>query len=106
MSLSKNPRPAAKPTPTPAYVASPGSILHADRDLYEKIAATAHSSHGRELIEKFVIPIRSGKAWTVPAGCICRISTPQGPQVSNALRSAYSIGLCKPGWRPEHMESA
>ncbi|KAF2716114.1 hypothetical protein K431DRAFT_289673 [Polychaeton citri CBS 116435] len=64
--------------PVPAYQASPGSILHTDRDLYDAIANAK-----RELVEEFVLPIRSGKAWTAPAGHIVRFSTPEGPQVGD-----------------------
>ena len=66
---------SSKP-PQPAYQASPGSILHTDRTLYSSIAKAE-----RVEIESFTIPIRSGRAWEVPAGHIVRISTPEGPQV-------------------------
>lgn len=65
--------------PAPAYQATAGSPLHADRELYSKIGATK----SKELINSFVLPVRSGRAWTVPAGQICRISTPEGPQVGD-----------------------
>ena len=35
------------------------------------------------LLSSFTLPIRSGRAWTAPAGSIVRISTPQGPQVGD-----------------------
>lgn len=65
--------------PAPAYQATEGSPLHANRELYTKIGATK----SRESINSFVLPVRSGRAWTVPAGHICRISTPEGPQVGD-----------------------
>lgn len=69
--------------PEPAYTAHPGSALHADRDFYTKIAATADLPDARELTESFILPIRSGRAWLVPAGSVCRITTPEGPQVGD-----------------------
>jgi uncharacterized protein YcgI (DUF1989 family) len=32
-------------------------------------------------VESFVIPVRSGRAWDVPAGHVCRFSIVEGPQV-------------------------
>lgn len=66
-------------SPAPAYQATKGSILDVDKDFYTKIA----SSTCRELIESFEIPIRSGKAFPVPRGHVCRLSTPYGPQVGD-----------------------
>lgn len=64
----------------PVYQASGSkSPLHADRELYPKIG----ESTARELIESFIIPIRSGRAWKVPQGHVCRIITPYGPQVGD-----------------------
>lgn len=37
----------------------------------------------RELVETIVIPARSGRAWKVPAGCICRFEVIDGPQVAD-----------------------
>ncbi|KAI4272534.1 MAG: hypothetical protein LQ337_005249 [Flavoplaca oasis] len=65
--------------PAPAYQATKGSILHVDRNFYTKVA----SSSCRELIESFELPIRSGKAFYVPRGHVCRLSTPYGPQVGD-----------------------
>jgi len=70
---------AEPPVPQPGYLAPEGSIFHADRAFYIRVAETT----ARELAEDFIIPIRSGKAWRVPAGHICRISTPEGPQVGD-----------------------
>lgn len=64
--------------PQPAYHATPGSILHADRDFYNSVAKAE-----RTLIESFTLDIRSGRAWEAPAGCIVRLSTPEGPQVGD-----------------------
>jgi uncharacterized protein YcgI (DUF1989 family) len=62
-----------------AYQAGPGSALSIDRAFYVRIAAES----GREMVESFVIPIRSGRAWRVPAGCVFRIVTQEGPQVGD-----------------------
>lgn len=68
----------SKYPPQPAYQATPGSILNVDKDFYSRIAAA-----DRTPIESFVLPIRSGRAWTVTAGHIVRLSTPEGPQVGD-----------------------
>lgn len=65
--------------PPSAYSAFKDSPFVADRTLYSRISSTA----AREQISSFTIPIRSGHAWKVPAGQICRISTPEGPQVGD-----------------------
>ena len=56
---------------------SANSPLHTDRELYKAIAAAP-----KKLTYSYTLPIRSGHAWTVPAGHICRLTTPEGPQVS------------------------
>jgi len=67
------------PPPVPAYLpASSGSPLTVPRDLY-----TAIQKAPRYLGQEFTLPIRSGRAWSVPAGSIVRISTPEGPQVGD-----------------------
>lgn len=65
--------------PVPAYQATRGSPLDVDRDFYSRIGA----SGARERIDCFEIPIRSGKAFVVPRGHLCRISTKYGPQVGD-----------------------
>ena len=62
-----------------AYHAFKGSSFDADREFYSTIS-TAPS---RELVESCLIPIRSGLAWKVPAGHVCRVTTPEGPQVGD-----------------------
>lgn len=64
--------------PPPAYDPIPS-----DRKLYDGIANTAHQTGGREKVQSFTIPIRSAKAWEVKAGQVCRILTPEGPQVGD-----------------------
>ena len=65
--------------PTPAYQAEGNPLLHADRDLYTKLA----NSKAEKPIESFILPIRSGRAFVVPKGHLCRLSTPEGPQVGD-----------------------
>ena len=64
--------------PQPAYQATPGSILHTDKDFY-----TAVVQADRTLVDEFTLPIRSGRAWTVDSQHVVRISTPEGPQVGD-----------------------
>ncbi len=62
-----------------AYQATEGSALTVDRDFYQRIAADS----ARTLLCRFVIPIRSGAAWVVPAGQVFRIIAVEGPQVGD-----------------------
>jgi hypothetical protein len=62
----------------PAYQATTPA-LSVDKTFYQRIA----ESPGRALVESFTVPIRSGRAWTVPAGHVFRITTPEGPQVGD-----------------------
>jgi uncharacterized protein YcgI (DUF1989 family) len=61
----------------PAYVAAGGGPLTVDPAF---VAVLADPSR-RELVEEIVIPVRSGRAWEVPAGHVCRFSIVDGPQV-------------------------
>ncbi|KAI4189080.1 MAG: hypothetical protein LQ348_003847 [Seirophora lacunosa] len=65
--------------PAPAYQATKGSRLEVDKNLYTRIGL----SNARELVDSFELPIRSGKAFLVPRGHVCRISTKYGPQVGD-----------------------
>lgn len=67
--------------PNPAY--PPNALIYGDKDLYAKLGKIAEQEGGKELVEKFEIPIRSGKAWIVKKGQLCTLSTPQGPQVGD-----------------------
>lgn len=69
------------PAPNPrltqaAYQALPGGPLDVDRALYDRIAEAE-----KDLAQRFVIPIRSGQAWHVKAGQVCRIVAEEGAQV-------------------------
>jgi uncharacterized protein len=66
--------------PAPLYQPKSGSPLTVDTVLYGRL--------GRDLtrrtrLEQFVVPVRTGKAWPVPAGHICRIVALEGPQVGD-----------------------
>ena len=58
------------PNIAPAYQASKGSPLDVDRAFYQRIV---QEQGARKLAEKLVVPIRSGRAWRVPAGHVFRI---------------------------------
>jgi uncharacterized protein len=68
------------PDVPPIYQASKGSALDVDRAFYLRIA---QAQERRTLTEKLVVPIRSGRAWRVPAGHVFRIVTIEGPQVGD-----------------------
>lgn len=62
-----------------AYQALPGGPLDVNKAFYDRLAGLAD----RKEIDEFEIPIRSGRAWRVPAGHLCRISITDGPQVGD-----------------------
>jgi uncharacterized protein YcgI (DUF1989 family) len=68
------------PSPPAAYRPRAGSILDVDRAFYDRLA---RNTEDRAVLERFVLPIRSGRAWEVPAGCLCRVIAPEGPQVGD-----------------------
>ncbi len=63
-----------------AYQASPGGALDVDRPFYARLG---EQTDVRKLVDSFTIPIRSGRAWQVPSGHLCRIVTVEGPQVGD-----------------------
>lgn len=65
--------------PPAAYQGSPGGALDVDRGFYRQLAETSQ----RERIDAFVVPIRSGQAWKLPRGSLCRIIAVDGPQVGD-----------------------
>ena len=93
------------PPPRPAYLPTAGSPLTVDQDLYTSIQQAP-----RKLVDSFILPIRSGRAWKAPAGSIVRISTPEGPQVGMTVLPFYlliSSGTATDtGRRPQYLESA
>ncbi|KZF22248.1 meiotic chromosome segregation protein [Xylona heveae TC161] len=66
------------PRAPPAYDPIP-----LNKPLYKAIADTGSVSGARKLVNSFNLPIRSGRAWEVRAGQVCRIITPEGPQVGD-----------------------
>jgi uncharacterized protein YcgI (DUF1989 family) len=66
--------------PQPAYLPTRGGPLDVDRAFYGRVAA---ETGGRELVDDFVVPVRSGRAWEVRAGQVCRINVIEGPQVAD-----------------------
>ncbi|MGR0280138.1 urea carboxylase-associated family protein [Marinomonas dokdonensis] len=63
-----------------AYRAGPGSKLEINEDFYN---ALKEGKAKRTLVETVKVPMRSGKAWEVPAGHIFRIRVSEGPQVGD-----------------------
>jgi uncharacterized protein YcgI (DUF1989 family) len=68
------------PAPQPTYTPVKGSPLDVDRAFYGRLA---EETDRRELVERFIVPIRSGRAWPVLAGHLCRVVTIEGPQVAD-----------------------
>ncbi|KAL0958263.1 hypothetical protein HGRIS_000416 [Hohenbuehelia grisea] len=65
-----------------AYQCLPGGPLDVDKSFYNSISDTA-SNGSRTLVDRFVLPIRSGKAWEVRKGDVCRIVAIEGAQVGD-----------------------
>lgn len=63
--------------PTPLYQPTSAAALAVDRAWYGALT----DSTTRVLTDRVVVPPRSGHAWTLRAGQVCRIITPNGPQV-------------------------
>lgn len=59
---------------------TPGGPLDVDRPFYDRLA---RETGRRSLVEQLVVPIRSGRAWPVRAGQLCRIVVIEGPQVAD-----------------------
>jgi len=66
--------------PRVVYQSRPGLDLGVDREFYDNLARQLDK---RSLVEQFIVPIRSGKAWPVLAGQLCRIVVVEGPQVAD-----------------------
>src|SRR6476620_3660099 len=62
------------------YLPSDEGSLAIDRELYARLA---RETARRTLVDAFVIPIRSGRAWPVRAGQLCRVNVIEGPQVAD-----------------------
>jgi uncharacterized protein YcgI (DUF1989 family) len=63
-----------------AYRAGPGSKLAVDAAFYNSLK---EGGAQRTLVETIKIPMRSGKAWEVPAGHVFRVRVSDGPQVGD-----------------------
>lgn len=64
--------------PPAAYQLNRGRRDDFDRAFYRRIAEAE-----KALVDRLVVPIRSGKAWRVPAGHVFRIVAIEGPQVGD-----------------------
>ena len=64
-----------------AYQSAPGGPLDVDRAFYTAIRDRAGAQ--QHLVEQLTVPIRSGRAWVVPAGHVCRVTTIEGAQVAD-----------------------
>ena len=62
------------------YLPTEPTSLDVDRALYDRLS---QATDRRTLVERFVVPIRSGRAWPVLAGQLCRIVAVEGPQVAD-----------------------
>ncbi len=61
------------------YLPAEPTTLTVDHDFYDRLAMPER----RTLVDEFTIPIRSGRAWPVRAGQLCRIVAVAGPQVGD-----------------------
>ena len=68
------------PEPRVIYQPKPGSPIDVDREFYGRLGRETDS---RSLVEQFAVPMRSGRAWPVLAGQICRIVVVEGAQVAD-----------------------
>ena len=66
--------------PRVIYLPKPGSPIDVDREFYGRLGRDTES---RSLVDQFVVPIRSGRAWPVLAGQLCRIVVVEGAQVAD-----------------------
>ena len=71
------------PVPRVIYQPRPGSPIDVDRAFYGRLGRETETC---SLIERFVVPIRSGRAWPVLAGQICRIVVVEGAQVAGLTK--------------------
>lgn len=63
-----------------AYQGSNASALGVDKSFYAQLTQERTQ---RVKVEEFEVPIRSGRAWKVPAGHVFRIAALEGPQVGD-----------------------
>jgi uncharacterized protein len=60
--------------PEPAYPAKDSAVLYGDKELYVRIGKIAEQDGGKELVESFEIPVRSGIAWVIKKGALVLLS--------------------------------
>lgn len=68
------------PNPRLTEAAYQGKALEIDCEFYGRIGEQMAQ---RTLIRELTVQIRSGEAWEVPAGHVCRITSVEGPQVGD-----------------------
>ena len=66
--------------PRVIYQPRPGSPIEVDREFYGRLGEETDS---RCMVDQLIVPIRSGRAWPVLAGQICRIVVVEGAQVAD-----------------------
>ena len=66
--------------PTPLYEAKSAAFLAMDTHFYQRIA---NEINARTRVNELLVPARTGKAWVVRAGQVCRIVAVQGAQVGD-----------------------
>ena len=66
--------------PRVIYQPKPGSPIDVDRHFYGRLGLETES---RTLVDRFEVPMRSGRAWPVLAGQVCRIVVVEGAQVAD-----------------------
>ena len=66
--------------PAPLYQPKSGSPLIVDTGFYGRIGRDVDR---RTRLDQFVVSVRTGKAWPVRAGHVCRIVAIEGPQVGD-----------------------
>src|SRR5687768_7659011 len=66
--------------PNPLYQPKAGSPLSVDTEFYGQLGKAVDQ---RMLVDALVVAMRTGKAWPVPAGHICRIVAIEGAQVGD-----------------------
>ncbi|PKB67441.1 MAG: hypothetical protein BZY81_04740 [SAR202 cluster bacterium Io17-Chloro-G4] len=67
-------------SPRVVYESGKSGATEVDREFYDRLAKYTETG---PTVDRFIVPIRSGKAWPVRAGQICRIVVVEGPQVAD-----------------------
>lgn len=66
--------------PTPLYEAKSAKFLSVEPEFYRRVADVVQAARP---VNEFVIPMRTGRAWEVRAGQVCRIVAVEGAQVGD-----------------------